>query len=225
MKKTYLFFAMLSAIASMTLTGCRSGNGSIWDDNSAAGNYKSNTRSLWGKEETASEEFFNAPSDDDFIALKDEDLRTQFADGAIPQPKQSPGEQGSRIPGIEAFRSPIGAEASIFKNVYFNTDDHILRGKESMALVEKIATYLNSHPDVYVFVSGHCDERGPEAYNLSLGARRANSIRSALVQKGVDPEKIHTVSYGKERPSDLGHTQDAWSKNRRGEFRIYTSAR
>lgn len=221
MKQTHLLIGLLCAIACGSLTGCRSGNGSIWDDNATAGNYKGSAKSLWGKEEIASDDFFEAPSDEDFIGLKDEDLRTQFADGAIPQPKHSPGEQGSRLPGIEGFHSPVGAESAIFKSVYFSTDDHILRGKEYTAIIDRVSAYMKTHSDVYVFVSGHCDERGPEAYNLSLGARRANYIRSLLVQKGVDPERIHTVSYGKERPADLGHTQEAWNKNRRGEFRIY----
>jgi peptidoglycan-associated lipoprotein len=220
MKHTSRLIALLCVLAAGLVTGCRSGNGSVWDDNSTAGNYKGNARSLWGNDDSAGEDFFG-PSDEDFIGLKDEDLKTQFADGAIPQPKHSPGEERSGIPGIEGFYAPQGAEATIFKSVYFNTDDHILRGAEYTAIIEKISTYLKSHDDVYLFVAGHCDERGPEAYNLSLGARRANYIRSLLVQKGVDPEKIHTVSYGKERPSVLGHTQDAWSKNRRGEFRIY----
>lgn len=221
MKQTHLLIGLLCAIACGALTGCRSGNGSVWDDNTTAGNYKGNAKSLWGKEEMASEDFFGAPSDEDFIGLKDEDLHTQFADGAVPQPKHSPGEVGSRLPGIEGFHSPVGAESAIFKSVYFNTDDHILRGKEYTAIIDRISAYMNTHSDLYVFISGHCDERGPEAYNLSLGARRANYIRTLLVQKGVDPERIHTVSYGKERPADLGHTQDAWGKNRRGEFRIY----
>lgn len=212
--------ALLCALACGLATGCRSGNGSVWDDNTTAGNYKGSTRSLWTSEETASLDFFG-PSDEDFIGLKDEDLKVHLTDGAIPQPKQTPGDVASGLPGIEAFRFPSGAESLIFKTVYFNTDDHILRGKEYMATMEKVAEYLKSHPNVYLFVSGHCDERGPEAYNLSLGARRANYVRSLLVQKGVNPERVHTISYGKERPADLGHSQDSWSKNRRSEFRIY----
>ena len=91
------------------VTGCsgRSGNGSVWDDNSTAGNYKGSARSLWGNEESTGEDFFG-PNDEDFIGLKDEDLRTQFADGAIPQPKHSPGEVACGIPGIEAFQTPQG---------------------------------------------------------------------------------------------------------------------
>jgi peptidoglycan-associated lipoprotein len=221
MEHTRKLIILIWAIACGFVTGCQRNNaGGVWDDNSTAGNYKGSARSLWGNEENSGDDFFG-PSHEDFIGLKDKDLHSQFADGAIPQPKASPGEAGSGIPGIDAFHFPTGTEAAIFKNVYFNTDDHILRGKESTTVIERIATYLKSHENVYLFISGHCDERGPEAYNLSLGARRANYIRSLLVQKGVDPERIHTVSYGKERPVDLGHGQDAWSKNRRGEFRIY----
>jgi peptidoglycan-associated lipoprotein len=219
--KTRILITLICAMACAFVTGCKNNNGGgVWDDNSTAGNYKGSARSLWGSDDHSEGDFFG-PSDEDFIGLKDEDLRSQFADGAIPQPKVSPGEEGSGIPGLAGFRTPTGAETAIFKNVFFNTDDHILRGKEYIAIVERIATYMKSHENVYLFISGHCDERGPEAYNLSLGARRANYIRSLLVQKGVDPEKIHTVSYGKERPADLGHNPEAWTKNRRGEFRIY----
>ncbi len=220
MKHKNLLITLLCTLACGVVPGCRSGNGSVWDDNTTAGNYKGSARSLWSNEETASVDFFG-PSDEDFIGLKDEDLKVQFTDGAIPQPKKTPGEVASGLPGIEAFHSPTGSESSIFKKVYFNTDDHILRGKEYMDTIERVSQYLKSHPNVYIFVSGHCDERGPEAYNLSLGSRRANYIRSLLVQKGVDPERVHTISYGKERPVDLGHSQESWSKNRRSEFRIY----
>lgn len=221
MKRTNVLIPLICALACSLASGCKKNNaGGVWDDDSTAGNYKGNASSLWGRSESSEEDFF-ASNNEDFIGLKDEDLRSQIADGAIPQPKHSPGEPGSGIPGIEAFHSPTGAEAAIFKNVYFNTDDHILRGKDYVAIVDRIADYLKSHHNVYIFISGHCDERGPEAYNLSLGARRANYVRSLLVQKGVDPERLHTVSYGKERPVDLGHTSEAWTKNRRGEFRIY----
>lgn len=220
MKKTFFVLSLVCTACCMLATGCKSKNGNVWNDTQTAGNYKG-SRSLWGSDETAQDESFFGPSDEDFISLKDEDLKAQFADGAIPQPKVSPGESGSGLPGISGFRTPSGQEASIFHNVYFNTDDHILRGKESIAALEKMAAYLKAHPNMYIFVSGHCDERGPEAYNLALGTRRANYIRSYLVKNGVDQNRIHTISYGKERPCDLGHNADAWSHNRRGEFKIY----
>ena len=80
---------------------------------------------------------------------------------------------------------------------------------------------MKKNPNVYIFVSGHCDERASEAYNLALGTRRANTLRSLLVKKGVNPNHIYTISFGKEMPVDLGHTAEAWSKNRRVEFKIF----
>ncbi|MBS0652927.1 MAG: OmpA family protein [Verrucomicrobia bacterium] len=220
MKKTFIVLSMICTACCMLATGCKSKNGNVWDDNQTAGNYKG-SRSLWGSDETAQDESFFGPSDEDFISLKDEDLKAQFADGAIPQPKASPGERGSGLPGINGFRTPSGQESSIFRNVYFNTDDHIVRGKEYTAILDQMAAYLKAHPNLYIFVAGHCDERAPEAYNLALGTRRANYIRSYLVKNGVDQNRIHTISYGKERPCDLGHNAEAWAHNRRGEFKIY----
>ncbi len=221
MKSIRLSSIVTCALLCLAISGCQKKQ-SVWDDDSTAGNYKGSSRSLWGQDEANQDADFFGPADEDFIGLKDEDLRPSFVDNAVAQPKFSPGEAGSGLPGIEGFRKPTGIEASVFKNVHFNTDDYILRGKESLALVEKIATYLKEHDNVAVFISGHCDERGPEAYNLALGSRRADHIRSLLVKQGVNPERLHTISYGKERPVDASHTQEAWTKNRRGEFRIYT---
>ncbi|PCI91855.1 hypothetical protein COB11_08045, partial [Candidatus Aerophobetes bacterium] len=67
----------------------------------------------------------------------------------------------------------------------------------------------------------HCDERASEAYNLSLGTRRAGHIRTLLVKKGVDPNHVFTTSFGKEIPLDLEHNREAWYTNRRAEFKIY----
>lgn len=219
--KTRLFILSLMTVACLTLiSGCKNGRGNVWDDNQTAGNYKGSS-SLWGNDELAQDENSFSASDEDFISLKDEDLKAQFADGAIPQPKSSPGERGSGLPGIDQFHSPFGQESNIFHSVYFNTDDHILRGKEHTAALDKIADYMKAHPNLYIFVAGHCDERAPEAYNLALGTRRANYIRSYLVKQGIDLNRIHTISYGKERPCDLGHNQEAWAKNRRAEFKIF----
>lgn len=222
MKKQFpLLIAVLCVSLFSLMTGCKRYNGNVWDDNTTTSHYKQPSRSLWGNDELSQEENVFFASDDEFIALKDEDLQAQFADGAAPLAKTSPGEKGSNLPGIERFHSPTGSELSIFKMVHFNTDDHIVRGKEDLAVIEKISSYLINNPSVYLFVTGNCDERGPQAYNLSLGSRRANYVRTLLVQKGIDPERIHTISYGKEKPIDLGHTQESWKKNRRAEFLIY----
>lgn len=223
MNKKYALVC-LSVLTSLLMTGCKSqNNGSVWDDNQTAGTYKGTVRNLWnnitgnGREADTAFEV----NEEDFIALNDDDLKTSLADGAIPQPHTQPGQKNSVLPGIEAFNAPTGEMSSIFKNVLFNTDDHILRERNSLVAIERMADYLKSHKDVYIFIEGHCDERGAEAYNLSLGSRRANYIRTLLVQKGVDPERVHTISYGKERPADVGHGQQSWMKNRRAEFKVY----
>jgi peptidoglycan-associated lipoprotein len=219
MKKYYPVVALFCAFSCLFLTtGCKKKKSGVWDETKTAGSLKnSDPGSFWGEGDNLA----FGPEDEDFVPLKDDDLKAQFADGAIPQSKHVPGEEGSGIPGISHFKNPTSTLASVFRSLYFNTDDHILRGKESLALVDNMASYLKGHPDTYIFVEGHCDERGPEAYNLSLGARRANYVRSLLVKKGVDLNQIHTISYGKEKPADLRHDSEGWSKNRRAQFKIY----
>lgn len=226
MKKSYRLIVLIGSVSSLLLTGCQRKNNSMWNDQRTAGDVKTkNGKALWGSSDdlvlAKGSENLIGPSGEDFIPLKEEDLKAQFIDGAIPQPKSSPGEPGSGLPGLDRFQDPSSNLSSIFRNVYFNTDDHILRGKESLTALDNIASYLKSHSNTYIFIEGHCDERGPEAYNLSLGARRANYVRSMLVKKGVDLNQIHTVSYGKEKPASSGHTPEAWAKNRRAQFKIF----
>ncbi len=207
---TTLFFA-----------SCQKKQGTVWDENKTSSQINKSGNSLWGNEDEAVSEALAGPIDEDFIPLKEEDLKLQFADGAIPQPKDTPGEEGSALPGVDKFGQPFGDLAVVFRTLHFNTDDYILRGKESLASIDRIADYLKSHPKTFVFIEGHCDERGPQAYNLALGTRRSNYVRTLLVEKGVDLNQLHTISYGKEHPIVDGHSNDVWAKNRRAEFKIY----
>jgi peptidoglycan-associated lipoprotein len=67
-------------------------------------------------------------------------------------------------------------------------------------------------------IEGHCDERGTVEYNLALGDKRAKAAKDYLISLGVNPAQISTISYGKERPFDSGHSEEAWARNRRAEF-------
>ena len=67
-------------------------------------------------------------------------------------------------------------------------------------------------------MDGHCDERGTEEYNRSLGERRALAVREHLIRLGIAPERVRTLSWGEDRPVDTGHNEEAWQKNRRAEF-------
>ena len=88
------------------------------------------------------------------------------------------------------------------------------------ATVNANADLLRKYPTWMVTIEGHCDERGTAEYNLALGERRAVAVKTYLVSLGISPDRLRTVSYGKEFPFDPGHTEDSWSKNRRAQFVI-----
>jgi peptidoglycan-associated lipoprotein len=228
MKTFYSKMLLALTAASLLFTGCQKSNNSMWDDNRSASSFKQKSgKSLWGNDDTllVNSDDLIGPSNEDFIPLKEEDLKAQLADGAIPQPRSSPGDPNSNIPGIDRFHEPTSQLAAIFRTVFFNTDDHILRGREYLRTMDEISSFLKSNPNTYIFVEGHCDARGPEAYNLALGARRANFVRTILVKNGVHADQVHSISYGKERPAVLGNTNEAWAKNRRAQFKIFQKSR
>lgn len=159
----------------------------------------------------------------DFIPLQDPTNELGMGNAMAPPPTETPGEAGSSIPGIQAFRDPstIPQLAGIFHPIYFEYDSSLVKGPQSLQTIHAIADFLRYHPGVYVFIEGHTDERGPQAYNLALGSRRANAIRNVLIEQGVHPDRLFTISYGKERPVILEQHEEGWSKNRRGEFKVY----
>ena len=99
--------------------------------------------------------------------------------------------------------------------VFFAFDSSDL-GAEALAALEKQAAWLKKYGAVRVTLEGHCDERGTREYNLALGERRANAVKDYLVALGINPSRINTISYGKERPAAIGHNEVAWAQNRRG---------
>jgi peptidoglycan-associated lipoprotein len=101
--------------------------------------------------------------------------------------------------------------------VYFAFDSSSVRSGEHTK-IESVAAALQADPGLYLVIEGHCDERGTEEYNRSLGERRALSLREELVKSGVNPDRIRTLSFGEDKPAVMGHDEAAWSKNRRGEF-------
>lgn len=227
MKKTTLWTLIIPCLSCLFFSSCNKQSGNVWDDSgNNMGSYKrAKDRVLWGSSESSDFAFSSSKSsiqDDDFIPLQDEDLKQQFSEVVFAQPKNSPGEDGSVLPGINGFQTPAGTLAKIFKTLHFNTDEYSLKSAESLDSVYQMASYLKANPKTYIFVEGHCDQRGPEAYNLSLGVKRANSVRTLLIQQGVNPEQIHTISYGKEKLADFSNTSEALAKNRRAQFKVYT---
>jgi peptidoglycan-associated lipoprotein len=107
-------------------------------------------------------------------------------------------------------------QAGQFAAVYFDYDSAKVRPGE-VSKIEAVAAQLKGGTSKLV-VEGHCDERGTAEYNRALGERRAQAVREELIRLGVSADRISTVSYGKDRPTDMGHDESAWSKNRRCEF-------
>jgi peptidoglycan-associated lipoprotein len=107
--------------------------------------------------------------------------------------------------------------------VYFDLDQFTVRTDAQPVLAAQ-AAWLNRYPNVKVRIEGNCDERGTREYNFALGGRRANSVKTFLVEHGVNSSRITTVSYGKERPVDPGAGEAAWQHNRNAHTDITDDA-
>lgn len=103
---------------------------------------------------------------------------------------------------------------NIGDRVYYSFDSSSLTS-ESKAILKRQAQWLRAHPTVRASIQGHCDIRGTREYNLALGERRAHAARKYLESQGISPDRLETISYGKERPADVGTDEEAHSKNRR----------
>lgn len=113
----------------------------------------------------------------------------------------------------------ITEKTGMLLTVYFDFDRFTIRD-DMQSVFEKNAEWLKKNSNVKIQIEGHCDERGTNEYNIALGERRAQSIREYLVNYGINPSRLSTISYGEEKPVAPGHDEDSWTKNRRGEFVI-----
>ncbi|MBI3327194.1 MAG: peptidoglycan-associated lipoprotein Pal [Nitrospinae bacterium] len=154
------------------------------------------------------------------------------------QVRGEPGQVGAAGPTPEELRareeaerrrriaeSQLGARSgavtpgmSVMQPVYF---DFNLAGlsEDAKGTLARNADWLRTNPQVRIQVEGHADERGTSEYNLALGERRAESVKSYLTSLGIDGGRLVTISYGEERSADPGHDEEAWALNRRAEFK------
>ncbi len=112
---------------------------------------------------------------------------------------------------------PGDADSYRAENVYFAFDQSTIM-ENAFANLDHVGAHLQKNAAEKVELQGHADERGGEEYNLALGARRAEAVKSYLVKLGVEDSRIKTVSFGKLRPADERHNPEGWAKNRRVEF-------
>jgi peptidoglycan-associated lipoprotein len=123
--------------------------------------------------------------------------------------------------GAMASAATPGSQQDFVVNVgdrvFFESDQTDL-SPQAIATLEKQAQWLQTYNRYSFTIEGHADERGTREYNLALGERRASAVAQYLEANGVAKSRIEIISYGKERPADLGHDEAAWSKNRRVEI-------
>jgi len=133
--------------------------------------------------------------------------------------------QTSTPTGSEFEQGAVGSTGSgssslpELRTVYFDYDRAEIRSDASSVLRDNAGLIGANANWGVVTVEGHCDERGSEEYNLALGERRANAVRSYLVDLGVPGSRLRTVSFGEARPAVPGHDESAWRYNRRSEFK------
>ena len=120
------------------------------------------------------------------------------------------------LPSLDP-RSQEWLVVNVGDRVFFDFDQSDLT-TEAQDTIEKVVAWMQTYPDVTLTTEGHCDERGTREYNLALGERRANSVRSYMEALGIDGARLSTISYGKERPAVLGSNEAAWAQNRRAVF-------
>lgn len=133
---------------------------------------------------------------------------------ATAAPAESPASApASAAPGVAVTEEKL----SQFDDVRFDFDKSEVK-EDGRRICRVVADYLKKNSAAKMLIEGHCDERGTSEYNMALGERRATAVTTYLVSLGVSKAAISTVSFGKEKPLDTGHNEEAWAKNRRAHF-------
>ena len=154
-----------------------------------------------------------------------------FVAACATTPKDSGDSSGS---GSSSSGSDVSSEGTITEttgsgivsgsqeDLIVNVGDRVFFGYDSsdldsdaLELLQDQVAWLKQNSDVTVTIEGHCDERGTREYNLALGEKRAQAVKNYLIGLGIDPDRVSTISYGKERPAVVGSNDGAWAQNRR----------
>ena len=124
--------------------------------------------------------------------------------------------------GIITETSGTGIVSGSQEDLIVNVGDRVFFGYDSsdldsdaLELLQDQVAWLKQNSEVSVTIEGHCDERGTREYNLALGEKRAQAVKNYLIGLGINPDRVSTISYGKERPAVVGSNDGAWAQNRR----------
>ena len=203
MRPLFIFFVLI------LFSSC--GPYSYWDSTAMSDIFNQKRAQSYEKEvpkEATKENFF---SQEEFIALEDDD---DTLEEHIPLAKEEAHYH------LSQFIVPSHELHAVFKNISFGFDNHRVTDGIAKAQLKKITKHLHKHPDQLLYIEGHCDARGPEDYNLALGSRRAQGVRVHLINEGISPSRIFIISYGKGKLLDNAHHASAHSKNRRVQFKL-----
>ncbi|KYG63344.1 peptidoglycan-associated lipoprotein Pal [Bdellovibrio bacteriovorus] len=130
------------------------------------------------------------------------------------------GGQSTAIDSSPLSYDPMGSDSGKIaglETVHFGYDKSSLDAASKKVIASNVE-WMKSNPGVKVQIEGHCDNRGTIEYNVALGERRANAVKAYMVSLGIAGDRLSVISYGKEKPLDMGDTEAAWAKNRRANF-------
>ncbi|HKJ04564.1 MAG TPA: peptidoglycan-associated lipoprotein Pal [Geopsychrobacteraceae bacterium] len=149
---------------------------------------------------------------------------TQAVEETQMQDQQISAVEEQQVSDVVAGDTASGMQEAVLRvrdlsRIYFDFDQYVLT-KTAQDTLYANAQVLKAAPEVKIVVEGHCDERGSDEYNLALGEKRAVATKNYLISLGVPAEQMGTISYGEEVPLDMGHSEEAWAKNRRAEFTL-----
>ena len=151
-----------------------------------------------------------------------------FIAACATKPKDSADSAGTGSSSVASEEGTItesagsGIVAGSQEDLIVNVGDRVFFGYDSseldsdaLELLQDQVAWLKQNSDVSITIEGHCDERGTREYNLALGEKRAQAVKNYLIGLGINPDRVSTISYGKERPAVVGSNDGAWAQNRR----------
>lgn len=128
--------------------------------------------------------------------------------------------QSGMIDSAPLSFDPMGSDSGRIAglNTVFFGYDRASLDEQSRSVIANNAEWMKANPNVRVQIEGHCDSRGTIEYNVALGERRANAVKAYLVSLGISADRVSVISYGKEKPLEMGDSEAAWARNRRANF-------
>lgn len=157
----------------------------------------------------------NKPADEEALSTASPSVSEPTGPQAVPAPEVD--QEQLTDPFGTATQSSLESYAG--DRIFFGFDTAELTPTARQTL-QRQAEWLQRHRNVKAIVEGHADERGTREYNLALGERRATAAKNYLVALGISPDRLKTISYGKERPAVLGSGESVWRQNRRSVLKV-----